>query len=189
MGLDLVKVGSFGRVFVKNFVDKRLEFITKILRKDTLTFEYFFIRDILIFGLKWRRSTRQFIKQYPDGPNINPLIIAASLNNLRRHIVNSPTKSLPLTEISKNLLDRRISRPAKVTHLDHFVLNENILRLDVPVDDVLVVHVLERRYALFSVVGCLLFAEFNLCYSHMYVLAQFSEQALVAVFQDQVNVF
>lgn len=163
MRLNLVKVGPFGRVFVKNFVDKGLKFITEVLREDTLAFEYLFISYILIFGLKRRSTTRQFIKQHPDGPNINSLIIATSLHNLRWYIVNSATKSLSLTKIGQNLLNWRISRPAKVTHFDHFVLNENVLWLDISVDDVLVMHVLEGGYALLGVVGCFLFTKFHLC--------------------------
>ena len=61
MGFDLVEIGSFGRIFIKDFVDKGLELVTEELRKNTLAFEYFFVGDILILGLKRSCATGQLI--------------------------------------------------------------------------------------------------------------------------------
>ena len=55
-------------------------------------------------------------------------------------------------------------------------------------NDVFVVHILQRGDALLGVVGCLLLTEFHLCYEKIYILSQLPEQTLVAIFQDQVNV-
>jgi hypothetical protein len=162
MGLDLVEIGSFGGVFIENFADERLELLGEVLRKDTLAFEYFFICNILIFGLKGSSATGQFIKQHTNCPNIDSLIITVSFDNLRRNIVDSATEGLPLTKINKKLLNGRIGRPAEVTHLDNLILDENVFGLDITVDYVFVVHVFQRGNALLCVVRSLLLAEFDL---------------------------
>jgi hypothetical protein len=162
MGFDLVEIGSFGGIFIEDFIDQRLKLIREVLREDTLAFEYFFIGDILIFGLKGSSATGQFIKQHTNSPNIDSLIITVSLNDLRRDIVNSATEGLSLTKINKKLLNGCIGRPAKITHLDDLILNQNIFWFDVPVNYVLIVHVFQRGNALLCVVRCFLFAEFYL---------------------------
>ena len=59
--------------------------------------------------------------------------------------------------ITEHLLGGCVGRPPKIAHFEDSVIEHDVLGFNVPVDDVLVVHVLEGRGDLFAVVGRLLF--------------------------------
>ncbi len=62
------------------------------------------------------------------------------------------------------------------------MLDHDVLGLDVPVDDALVVHVFEGSDDLLAVVGCLLLCKFDLS-------PEVPEQALGTVLEDEVDIF
>lgn len=117
----------------------------------------FLIGDVLVLGLEGRLAASQFVQQHSQGPDVDPLIVGSPLDDFRRHVVDGPTEGLPLVE-------GRVSGPAEVGQLQHPVLDQYVLGLDVPVHDVLVVHVLEGRDGLLAVVGGLLLVEVALRY-------------------------
>ena len=127
------------------------------LRKLALTLHYLLVSYVLIFSLERSRSTGQLKEENSCRPNVYTLVIAVSFYNLRGHIINSSAECLSFTKIREKLLNRRVSRPSEVRHFNDFILNEDVFRLYVSVNNVLVVHVLQRSNALFGIVGGLLF--------------------------------
>lgn len=96
-------------------------------------------------------------KQYnPTRPYINrgPLILLLT-DNLRRRIVRTPTSSLQQFPIFHNI------RQPKIPNLDQIIrINQNILRLQISVRDMIPVYIFDPVDYLFEVEFCLFLGDF-----------------------------
>mmetsp|Transcript_21606 Transcript_21606/g.44583 ORF Transcript_21606/g.44583 Transcript_21606/m.44583 type:complete len:271 (-) Transcript_21606:618-1430(-) len=96
------------------------------------------IRHCLRLGLKGRTSHQKLVQQHPQRPRVHLLIVLLSLDHLRGKVVQRPAHGVPPRS-------RRVHTPPEIRNLDIVVRPEKqILRLDIPVNDVLRMAVTKR---------------------------------------------
>ena len=154
---------------------------TQTLRKVDFLINYF-DKVILSSDLKWHPSKKQLKSENTYVPYINLVVILLFLNNLRRRIQRSPTPGIPQK--------RRMYGPAKITYFDNilryffvYLMEQNVLRLDISMDYVLIMHEFYRMTYLFHHLTNLLFNKSAL-FSQGWV--DISSQTRL---KDQVKVF
>ena len=99
MRLDLLQVHPLGGVPVENLADKVSDLGAKVEGKLDINLKYLVIGLILILlALKGSPAGAQLVAKHSQAPDISPLVIKVSSDDLRRHVVQSPTESLSLTE-------------------------------------------------------------------------------------------
>lgn len=100
------KLYQFSQILWNSFRDNKLG-IDNPIKSFFLTFT----------SLKRGKTKWKLKNKYSQAPNIHPFIIIVPFYNLRRHIIQSPTKSLPFTTINKEVTikaNRRTSRSQRV---------------------------------------------------------------------------
>lgn len=107
-------------------------------------------RLLLFLVIKGRLSDEELVQEYTDGPEVDARVVLAALDHLRCEVVERTAESATTSRRTGN------DGPAKVRKFDVTVLGEeDVLGLEVPVDDVLLVTVDEGLCDLSDVAGSL----------------------------------
>jgi hypothetical protein len=89
--------------------------------------------------LEGRVADEELVAQNAERPNVHCFVVGLALNHLGGEVVERATEGVALG-------GRGVDGPAEVGDLDlALAIDEEVLRLDVTVDDVLLVAVVERR--------------------------------------------
>jgi len=122
---------------------------------------HYFYEVLLATYLKGNFSIKKLVSHDPDIPNVDLAIILLSFNHLRRRIQRSPTMRFP----EKWWVDR----PSKITYFSHilkssitYIMQKYILRFDITMNDIMIMHVLYSMTDLFEIFSHFLFIETDL---------------------------
>lgn len=133
---------------------------------------------LFILASEWCLPSQELVGKDAYSPDINLIVVGLLIDELRCHIVHCAAKGHP------PLVDG-VCGPSKVTqlHVHPFkVHDEDVLRFDVAMDDVPLLHVNECTHNLSDDVSRLLFRKI------LVLLQSLVEVAVVRVFKDHIHV-
>jgi len=82
----------------------------------------------------------EFVKQDAEAPNVQGVVVGRVGQHLRRHVLQRPAEGVPL------FVAAGFDAPAEVANLEDVVVaHEQVLGLDVPVDEAVLVQEVEPR--------------------------------------------
>lgn len=121
---DSLKAKSFFCTGLENDTDKVLNFLGQPGIDDVASVHHRFLNFSGCFTLERSVSMKKFIQKYPEGPDINSIIILSSKEHLWSHILVGPAEcASSTTDIT--------SCPSEITYLDiSFAIEQEIFRLD-----------------------------------------------------------
>jgi hypothetical protein len=85
-------------------------------------------------NLEGNAVVHQLVCEHPDAPNVRFGVVRHPLHDLRRGVERSPTLGIAH--------QRAVNCPPEIANLDSILVQKDILWLEVPVDYVMLVHVL-----------------------------------------------
>lgn len=101
MSINFLKSHPLPGVLDQQPTNKVHHLFRKIGREHQIQRQYLIISlNLVILRLEWSIARAQLKAQNPNTPNIHLLIVVIPNDYLRRHIIESPTESLSLTEIN-----------------------------------------------------------------------------------------
>ena len=103
-------------------------------REDDFVFEDVVVGNILAVAGKGSLPGQQEEHQDAYAPNVNAKVVAHLGENFRRDVIGSSANGVSLTA--------RLHRQPEVGDLHHVFFEQHIVRLDIPVDDAVIVEVL-----------------------------------------------
>lgn len=118
-----------------------------------------------ILGLKRRKSSIQLISKHSKRPNINSSVMRPPFYNFRAKVIRGSAHC-------PSFCIWGVNGPSKVSYFQGLITllvlrNQNVLRFDIPVNDIHCVHVLKRFSNLQYVIRRDLFAKFSLFYEFL----------------------
>lgn len=82
----------------------------------------------------------EFVEKDSQRPDVEGVVVSFVLDHFWRHVLEGSTEGIPLLAVV------RLNAPAEVADLDDVAFfNEDVLGLDVPVNESLLVHVVDAR--------------------------------------------
>mmetsp|Transcript_49103 Transcript_49103/g.153736 ORF Transcript_49103/g.153736 Transcript_49103/m.153736 type:complete len:346 (-) Transcript_49103:119-1156(-) len=176
MTQDLIQRQAVARLLLQDLLDQVAHADWDEGRKLQLHLQDLRDEHDVVRALEWWTSDHHFVKENPQTPDVQGVVVATTLDHLRGQVVESPAEGR--AEVARN------GTPAKVGDLEHvFVVDEEVLRLQVAVHDALGVQVAEAPCDLHKVVLGHVFCESATSASPQ----QLVQLALRAVLQQQIH--
>lgn len=122
-----------------------------------------------------RLSPAQLVGKHPHTPYIDLLAVAVAIKHLRRDVVQRPAERHPFRGVAGG--------QPEIAELGHTIAKQDVLRLQIPVDDVVVVHLLESHTDIPDDLSCLLLTQVL-----VFLLLEVAEEvALIRQLRHQVD--
>lgn len=142
----LVSVEPLPRILPQNTIDENLEIrgdnpVMTVIHTGLIRIRVVHLvsndpfQMFLLAYQEWRLPQKQFIGQNPNRPQVYLLIVSVADQNLRRQVQGSTTEG------TSQLRVLQINRPPQVAKLDRPVSQNDVFRLNIPMQNHLPMHV------------------------------------------------